>query len=38
LIGLREQAHLIGAVLGITTAPNRGTLVRLTLRITPEAL
>jgi len=38
LIGLREQAHLIGAELRITSAPNRGTLVRLTLRIAPEAL
>jgi signal transduction histidine kinase len=38
LIGLREQAHLIGAVLRITSAPNRGTLVRLTLRIAPEGL
>jgi signal transduction histidine kinase len=38
LIGLQEQAHLIGAVLRITSAPNRGTLVRLTLRIAPEVL
>jgi len=38
LTGLREQAHLIGAVLRITSAPNRGTMVRLTLRIAPEAL
>lgn len=38
LIGLREQAHLIGAALRITSAPNRGTMVRLTLRIAPEAL
>jgi signal transduction histidine kinase len=38
LIGLREQAQLIGAVLGITSAPNRGTVVRLTLRIAPETL
>jgi signal transduction histidine kinase len=38
LIGLREQAHLIGAELRITSAPNRGTMVRLTLRIAPEAL
>jgi signal transduction histidine kinase len=36
LIGLREQAHLIGAVLEIKSAPNRGTLVQLTLRIAPE--
>jgi signal transduction histidine kinase len=38
LIGLREQAKLIGAELEIDSAPNRGTTLRLTLRIAPEAL
>jgi signal transduction histidine kinase len=38
LIGLREQAQLIGAAFDIRSAPNRGTTVRLTLRIAPEAL
>jgi signal transduction histidine kinase len=37
LIGLREQAQLIGAVLEIKSAPNQGTLLRLTLRVAPEA-
>jgi signal transduction histidine kinase len=38
LIGLREQAQLIGAAFEIKSAPNQGTLLRLTLRIAPEAL
>jgi signal transduction histidine kinase len=38
LIGLREQAQLIGAAFDIKSAPYRGTTVRLTLRIAPEAL
>jgi len=38
LVGLREQAQLIGAVFEIKSAPNQGTLLRLTLRIAPEAL
>jgi signal transduction histidine kinase len=38
LIGLREQAQLIGAAFEIKSAPQRGTLLRLTLRIAPEAL
>jgi signal transduction histidine kinase len=38
LIGLREQAQLIGAVFEIASAPNRGTLLRFILRIAPEAL
>jgi signal transduction histidine kinase len=38
LIGLREQAQLIGAEIEITSAPNQGTLLRLALRIAPEAL
>jgi signal transduction histidine kinase len=38
LIGLREQAQLIGAAFEIKSAPNQGTVLRLTLRIAPEAL
>jgi len=38
LIGLREQAQLIGAAFEITSAPNRGTRLRFTLRIAPEVL
>jgi signal transduction histidine kinase len=38
LIGLREQSQLIGAEFDIKSAPNRGTLLRLTLRIAPESL
>jgi signal transduction histidine kinase len=38
LIGLREQAQLIGAVFVIDSVLNRGTKLRLTLRIAPEAL
>jgi signal transduction histidine kinase len=38
LIGLREQAQLIGAAFEIKSAPNQGTVFRLTLRIAPEAL
>jgi signal transduction histidine kinase len=38
LIGLREQAHLIGAELAIESAPERGTRVRVALRMTPENL
>jgi signal transduction histidine kinase len=38
LIGLREQAQLIGAAFEINSAPNQGTVLRLTLRIAPEAL
>jgi signal transduction histidine kinase len=38
LIGLREQAQLIGAALQITSTANSGTKLRLTLRIAPEAL
>jgi signal transduction histidine kinase len=38
LIGLREQAQLIGAALLIDSGHNRGTRLRLTLRIAPEAL
>jgi signal transduction histidine kinase len=38
LIGLREQAQLIGAAFEIKSAPNQGTLLRLTLRIAPETL
>lgn len=38
LIGLREQAQLIGAELQIESAPDSGTTLRLSLRIAPEAL
>ncbi len=38
LMGLREQAQLIGAELQITSASTRGTTVSLLLRIAPEAL
>lgn len=38
LIGLREQAALIGATLEIDSSPTRGTMLRLALRIAPEAL
>jgi signal transduction histidine kinase len=38
LIGLREQARLIGAAFEINSAPASGTTLRLTLRIAPEAL
>lgn len=38
LIGLREQARLINAELEIDTEPNRGTKLKLVLRIAPEAL
>jgi signal transduction histidine kinase len=38
LIGLREQAQLIGAAFEINSAPDSGTALRLTLRIAPEAL
>jgi signal transduction histidine kinase len=38
LVGLTEQAQLIGATLSIDSAPDRGTTVRLSLRIAPESL
>jgi signal transduction histidine kinase len=38
LVGLREQAQLIGADIAITSAPERGTRVRISLRIAPESL
>jgi signal transduction histidine kinase len=38
LMGLREQAQLIGAELQITSASNQGTTMRLLLRVAPEAL
>jgi signal transduction histidine kinase len=38
LIGLREQAQLIGAELQLVSAPDSGTTLRLSLRIAPEAL
>jgi signal transduction histidine kinase len=38
LIGLREQAQLIGAELQIVSTPDSGTTLRLSLRVAPEAL
>ena len=38
LIGLREQAQLIGAELEIRSAPNEGTTVRISFPMSPEAL
>jgi signal transduction histidine kinase len=38
IMGLREQAQLIGAVLELRSAYNSGTTLRLRLRIVPEAL
>jgi signal transduction histidine kinase len=38
LTGLKEQAQLIGASLGIDSAPDNGTRLRLSLRIAPESL
>ena len=38
LIGLREQAQLIGAELEIKSAPGAGTALQLKLRVAPEAL
>lgn len=38
LIGLREQAQLIGAEIAIESAPDRGATVRVALRIAPESL
>jgi signal transduction histidine kinase len=38
LIGLREQAQLIGAEFTIKSAPGQGTTLELQLRIAPEAL
>jgi signal transduction histidine kinase len=38
LIGLREQAQLIGATFEINSAPNQGTSLRVALRVAPEVL
>ena len=38
LVGLREQAQLIDAELRIDSAPQRGTTLTVSLRITPEVL
>jgi signal transduction histidine kinase len=38
LVGLREQAQIIGAELSIESAQDRGTTLRLELRIAPENL
>ncbi len=37
IVGLREQAELIGAVLRIESAPKLGTRIRVTLRVAPAA-
>jgi len=38
LIGLKEQAQLIGADIAIESAPDRGAKLRVALRIAPESL
>jgi signal transduction histidine kinase len=38
LVGLREQAHLIGADLQIDSAPDHGTRIGITVRTTPAIL
>jgi signal transduction histidine kinase len=38
IVGLHEQAHLIGAQLSIDSAPGKGTKLTVTLRTTPEML
>jgi signal transduction histidine kinase len=38
IVGLHEQAQLIGAHLNIDSAPGRGTTLTVTLRMTPEML
>jgi signal transduction histidine kinase len=38
LIGLKEQAQLIGASFEIASVPGRGTSLRIALRVAPEAL
>jgi signal transduction histidine kinase len=38
LVGLREQAQLIGAQLDIKSSPELGTTLSVALRIAPEAL
>jgi signal transduction histidine kinase len=38
LVGLKEQAQLIGAEMTITSTPERGSSVRIALRIAPESL
>ena len=38
LVGLKEQAQMIGAEFSIESAPDRGTRLRLALRIAPENL
>jgi signal transduction histidine kinase len=38
LVGLKEQAQLIGADIAIASAPERGTSVRVSLRVAPESL
>jgi signal transduction histidine kinase len=38
IVGLHEQAQLIGAQLRIDSGPGRGTALCVTLRIVPEML
>jgi signal transduction histidine kinase len=38
LVGLHEQAQLIGAALTIESAPDSGTTLQLELRVAPETL
>jgi signal transduction histidine kinase len=38
IVGLHEQAHLIGAALHIDSSPGRGTVLTVSLRMTPEML
>jgi signal transduction histidine kinase len=38
LVGLKEQAQLIGADIAIASAPERGTSMRISLRVAPESL
>jgi signal transduction histidine kinase len=38
LVGLREQAQLIGARLDIESSPDMGTTLSVAVRIAPEAL
>jgi len=38
IVGLHEQAHLIGAHLRIDSAPGKGTTLTVTLRMAPEML
>jgi signal transduction histidine kinase len=35
IVGLREQAQIIGAQLDIESKPDRGTIIRVVLRLSP---